>query len=42
MKRSLIWEFGLYGFKLGYNTVEATKDIYWVKSESAIDYNTVT
>ena len=31
----------LYEFELGHNTTEATKNIYCVKGESAVDHNTV-
>ena len=29
----------LYDFKLGYNTTEATKDIYCAKGKDAVDHN---
>ena len=38
----LIWEHMLNEFELGYNAVEATKNIYCVKNEGAFDYSTVT
>ena len=39
---SYIQELMLYEFELGYNTVEATKNICCVKGEGAADYSTVT
>ena len=36
----LIWELGLYKFKLGHNAMEETKNSYCVKDES--DHSTVT
>ena len=42
MQHSLIWKLMLYEFKLGYNTMEATKDICCVKDEGVVDHNTVT
>ena len=39
---SLIWEFIIYNFKLGQNTLEANKNICCAKGEATIDYSTVT
>ena len=39
---SLIQEGMLHKFYLGHNTVEATKNIFCVKSESTVDHITVT
>ena len=33
---SLIWEFMLYEFKLGYNTMETTKNICCAKGEATV------
>ena len=38
----LIWELMLYEFELGYNVVQAIKNICCVKGEGAVDHNTVT
>ena len=40
-QHSLIQELILYEFKLGYNVIETTKNIY-TKLEGVVDYNTVT
>ena len=42
MLYSLIWEFMLYEFELGYDTMEVKKDISWVKGESTADHSTET
>ena len=42
VQNSLIQELIFYKFELGYNTMEATKDICFVKSEDEVDHRTVT
>ena len=42
MQFSLIWEFKLYKFELGSNTIEVTKNICCTKGEQTNDYNTVS
>ena len=42
MQHSLIWEFMLYEFKLGHNTMEANKIICCIKDEGIVDPITVT
>ena len=42
VQHSLIWEHMLYKFKLGHNAMEATKNIFCAKGESAVDCSTVT
>ena len=42
VQHSLILEFMLYELKLDRNAVEETKNTHHVKSESAVDQNTVT
>ena len=37
VQHSLIHELILYKFKLGYNSAEVTKNICWVKGESAVE-----
>ena len=39
---SLIQEFILYLFKLGYNTLEATENICCAKGEGTVNHSTVT
>ena len=40
VKCSLIWELIHYKFELGHNTVEATKNICFARSEVAVNQNT--
>ena len=42
IKPSLIWELMLYECELSQNVVEVTKNICCKKSESTVDYSTVT
>ena len=39
---SLLWELIIYEFKLGYNAINAIKNIHYVKGESAVDHSRVT
>ena len=39
---SLIGELKIYKFELCHNSVEAMKNIYWVKGEDTVDHSTVT
>ena len=41
MQRNLIWELTLYGFELGYNSAEATKNTCCTKGEGAVDRSRV-
>ena len=41
MQYNLIWELMLYEIELGHNMTEATKNIYCMKGEGAIDHSTV-
>ena len=41
IQHSLILEFMLYKFELGYNAVEVTKNIFYEKSEGSVDGSTV-
>ena len=38
----LIWEFILHEFKLGYNALDATKNICSVKGKDTVHYSMVT
>ena len=42
MQCILIWELRLYELKLSHNTIESTKNICHVKTENAVDHNTIT
>ena len=42
MQSSLIQEFMLYKFELGYKAMEVTKNICYVNGEDAVDLSTVT
>ena len=41
VKCGLIQELRIYEFKLGYNAMEATKNISYVKGEIVVDYSKV-
>ena len=41
-QHSLIQELMLYNFKLDHNTMKATKNICFAKSEGTVDHSTVT
>ena len=42
MQHSLIQELILYKFKLGYEAIKATKNIYCVKDKGTVNHSTVT